>query len=139
MIKKLFLLFAIVFIASFAFAQNVVTDSTITITLPRNFDLSNLESLKGTVGLIVSALLTLISGFWSKGNEFLQKFLPTTEKRVAAVGLIIAIVAGLVFGFSKDLLNNIWIAIWGVFGSMGIFGVLKKNPTPELPTPNSQS
>lgn len=105
-----------------AFAQS---DSTVTVVLPSKLDFSTLISFKETTSLLISAALTIVSGFWAKGNVFLKQYLPTTEKRVAFVGLLVSLGAGLAFGFSGGILTTIWTSVIGVLTGMGGFGVVK--------------
>jgi len=121
-IKKLFLLLIGVLAVQFLMAE----DSTkVVLELPKTLDFSTVAGFKQTVGLLISAVITLITGYWAKGNALLKRFLPTTEKRVAFVGFLVSVGVGLAFGFSGDTLTTIWTSLLGVFVGMGGYGTAK--------------
>lgn len=116
------------------------TDTTVvSINLPKTFDFSTVAGFTKTVSLLLSAALTIVSGFWAKGNDFLKKWLPTTEKRVAFVGFIVSLGVGLTFGFSQGVLTTIWTSLLGVFVGMGAYGTVKAQVKTEEKTPIGES
>lgn len=125
---KLFLCAAIaLFITAIAFGQSAV-DSTITLIIPTKVDLTTTSGIQQFVGYLIMMLITLISGFWAKGRTFLDKFLNTTEKKVALTGFVLTFVAGLSSGFTKDIISTLIVSGLTVFATMGIFGTVKTEP-----------
>lgn len=122
--KHIFLTITALFIAAFAYGQSAV-DSTITLVIPTKVDLTTTSGIQQFVGYVVMMIITLIGGFWAKGKTFLDKYLNTTEKKVAFTGFILTLVAGFVTGFTKDIVSALLISALTVFSTMGIFGTLK--------------
>lgn len=120
--KKVFFLLLAVLSVACLFGQDT---NTVTLTLPKTLDFKTPAAFSQTAGLIISAVLTVVSGFWAKGNEVLKKYLPTTERRVAFVGLLVSVGVGLAFGFSPNVLTTLWTALIGVLTAMGGFGAVK--------------
>ena len=109
------------FCVGFSYGQ-AVQDSTITLIVPVKFDLTTAQGIKEFIGLIVTMIITLVGGVWAKGRAFLAKYLPTTERKVAFIGLLGSIAVGFTFGFTKD---TIGILVMGVFATMGLYGSAK--------------
>lgn len=127
-----FKVFLCAIIALFYVGFVVAQDTTkVVLELPKTLDFSTITGFKQTVGLLISAVLTIISGYWSKGNEALKKYLPTTEKRVSFVGFILSVCVGLAFGFTGDTLTTLWTSLLGVFVGLGSYGAVKSSPKAE--------
>lgn len=120
--KKVFFLFLAVLSVACVFGQDT---NTVTLVLPKNLDFNTPAAFSQTVGVLISAVLTIISGFWAKGNAFLTKYLPTTERRVALVGFLVSVGVGLAFGFSPTIMSTLWTSLLGVLTAMGGFGAAK--------------
>ena len=125
-IKKLFILFIGILAVQFLMAEDT---TKVVLELPKKLDFSTVAEFKQTVGLLISAVITLITGYWAKGNAALKRFLPTVEKRVAFVGFLVSVGVGLAFGFSGDTLTTIWTSLLGVFIGMGGYGAAKPATT----------
>jgi len=132
-IKKVLIFAIAVFFTAFAFGQAAV-DSTITLVIPTKIDLTNTAGIQQFVGYIVMMLITLVSGFWAKGKNFLDKYLSTTNAKVALTGFILTLVAGFSSGFTKDVISALIVSAITVLSTMGLFGLVKassKSPTAE--------
>lgn len=122
--KKLFILLIGVLAVQFLMAEDT---TKVVLELPKALDFSTIAGFKQTLGLLISAIITLVTGYWAKGNEVLKRFLPTTEKRVAFVGFLVSVSVGLAFGFSGDTMSTIWTSLLGVFVGMGGYGTVKNS------------
>lgn len=127
--KKFLILSIAVLITAFAFGQSVA-DSTITLIIPTKVDFSTTAGVQQFIGYALMMLITLIGGFWVKGKKFLDKYLNTTEKKVALTGFILTFTGGLMTGFTKDIISALFVSLLTVFSTMGIFGTLKPSKTP---------
>jgi hypothetical protein len=79
-----------------------------------------------TCGLIISALLTVINGFWAKGNVWLSQHIPTKPQRVAVIGFLTSFLSGWAFGFSQDIVMTMVTSILGVFAGIGVYTTSQK-------------
>jgi hypothetical protein len=100
--------------------------NTITITIPKVVKTGTPAEAYASINIIVSALLTLVLGFFAKRWTWLDAYFSTTQRKVGAVGLASALVVCFIFGFSTDALTILWQAVIGVFGMMGAYGFIQE-------------
>ena len=118
------------FCVGFSYGQDpqsvqAVQDSTITLIIPTKVDLTTTTGIQQFAQYLILMLITLIGGFWAKGRNFLDKYLNTTEKKVALTGFVLTFIAGLSSGFTKDVISALIVSGLTVFATMGIFGTVK--------------
>ena len=126
-------LFAFVLIL-FPFLLSAQSDTTrIWVGLPSNFDFSTIATATATITGVITAIWTVISGYFSAKWDWVTKVtfvLNTPARRVGAFGFLSSFLAALLFGFSKDAQTALFaafLALVGTFTGMGFYDVFLKS------------
>jgi hypothetical protein len=109
------------------FVSVVDTTKTVTVTLPLSIDVSTPIALFTSLGALLMAIFQIITGYFTKANDWLTRIVPSTTWRVSVIPLLAALVSLVFFKFSQPAITLFVAQLFAILAGQNAYDKFLKS------------